>query len=89
MKMKIVLAVVLSALTFPAVSAEYALMLNDGERAALIELIDAAVKSKGLELAPNAVFLANKIRSAGVVTERKEEPRKEEPRKEESKESPQ
>jgi hypothetical protein len=57
-----------------ASAAEYALMFNDQEKVALLEALDAAVRYKGLEMAPNATFLANKIRTAPVVTERKDEP---------------
>jgi competence protein ComGC len=61
-------------LLVPVSAADYAVMLNDAERAALIDLINEAVKAKGLDAAGSAFYLANKIKSAGVVTERKEEP---------------
>ncbi len=69
--LKYALAMVLLATQVSA--ADYAVMLNDAERAALLELLNEAVKAKGLDAAPNAVYLANKIKSAGVVTERKDE----------------
>jgi hypothetical protein len=50
-----------------AVATEYAVIINDAERAALIELINEAVKAKGLDVAQNGVVLANKIKSAGSV----------------------
>jgi hypothetical protein len=66
------IAVALSA--SPARAADYALILSDAERAALIEALDEATKAKGLQIAPNTVYLANKIRSAPLVTERKDDP---------------
>lgn len=72
-------AFLLLLLTLSASATDYAVMLNDTERAVLIELIDAAVKARGLDVAPNAVYLANKIKSAGVVTDQKQVP--EEPTK--------
>lgn len=57
------------ALLIPAHATDYAVMLNDVERAALIDLIDAAVRAKGLDVAPNALYLANKIKAAGTVIE--------------------
>ena len=55
--------------------ADVAVILTDPERAALLELINEAVKAKGLDAAPNAVYLANKIKTAGTVTERKDQPK--------------
>ncbi len=59
----------------PVAAADYAVVLNDAERAALVELINEAVKAKGLDAAGNAVYLVNKIKSAGTVTEQKEVPK--------------
>ncbi len=72
-----ILAFLLMLTAAPSFAADYAVMLNDIERAALIELINEAVKAKGLDIAANGVYLANKIKAAGVVTERKDEPKDE------------
>lgn len=57
-----------------AMAADYAVVLNDGEKAALLEALDEATKAKGLAIAGNTVYLANKIKAAPVVTERKDDP---------------
>lgn len=63
-----------------AYSADHAVILNDQERAVLLEIINEAVKARGLDMAPNAVYLTNKIKSAGVVTEQKQVPTEEPPK---------
>jgi hypothetical protein len=55
-------------------AADYAVVLSDVERAALLDALDVATKAKGLEIAGNTVYLANKIKSAPVVTAQKDEP---------------
>lgn len=60
-------------------AADYAIILNDAEKAALLEALDEATKAKGLLIAGNTVYLANKIRTAPVVTERKDDDPKEKP----------
>lgn len=55
----------------PAYAADKAVILNEAEERAILLMIDEAVKAKGLEMAPNAVYLANKIKSAPMVTEQK------------------
>ena len=72
--MRYIVAMVLRLAPFGAKAAEYALVLNDSERQALIALLDEATKAKGLAVAPNAVYLANKIQSAPVVTDKKDDP---------------
>lgn len=69
-------------------AADYALILNDAERAALLEIINEAVKARGLDIAANAVILASKVRAAGVATEQKSEPPKTEPPGDATKEPP-
>lgn len=45
------------------------LKLSDEELAALVQLIDIAVKSQGLNVADAAVILANKVRQASIEPE--------------------
>lgn len=66
--------VLLLLATVPAGAADRAVVLNDTETAALLDALDEATKAKGLAIAPNTVYLANKIRTAPIVTERKEDP---------------
>jgi len=72
--MRIVLVILLLAFASRANAADTALILNDQEKAALLEALDEATKAKGLAIAPNTVYLANKIRTAPVVTDRKDNP---------------
>lgn len=60
----------------PAYAAEYMIVLSDAEKTALVEILDEATKAKGLSIANNTVHFLNKIRSAPVVTERKDDPPK-------------
>lgn len=64
----------LFALTVSANAADYAVVINDAEKKALLELLDAAVRSNGLNVAGAAFHLAQKINTAGVVTDQKEQP---------------
>lgn len=77
MKRLIVALLIISA---PARAADYALVINDAEKAALIEALDEATKAKGLAIANKTVFLLNKIQTAPMVTDRKEDPPKETPK---------
>jgi len=61
----------LALISTPAGAVDHALILNDDEKKALVEILDIAVKSRGLEVAPNAVYLLNKLKAAPVVTEQK------------------
>lgn len=51
-------------LASPAVAKDITLTLNDDEQRGLIQIIDAAVKSVGLQGAEAAVYLHRKIMSA-------------------------
>lgn len=73
-------ALFLLALTLPASAADYAVILNEEEKKALIALLDAAVRANGLSSAGNAAWLAQKINAAGVVTEQKQAPTEEPPK---------
>lgn len=65
--------------TLPAQAADYAVIINDAEKTALIQALDEAVKSKGLAIARNVVILVDKITSAPSVTEQKQEEKPKEP----------
>lgn len=71
MKRLFVLAVLTAS---PAWAADVALILNDEEQKALRQVLDAATRDRGLEMAGITVYFANKLRAAGTVTERKDEP---------------
>lgn len=73
MKWLIALAMLLPS---PGKAADRAILASEQEVAALIQLIDEALKAKGVTVAQNAVYWLNKIQSAPVVTERKDEPDK-------------
>lgn len=53
--------------------ADIALILTESEKTALLEALDEATKAKGLAIAGNTLYLANKIKAAPVVTERKDD----------------
>lgn len=55
-------------------AADRAIVANEQEVNALIQLIDEAVKSKGLAVAQAAIYWVNKLQAAPVVTDRKDEP---------------
>jgi len=76
--MKLIAALFLVLAVQTAHAAEWMVIVNDAERAALLEALDEATKAKGLQIAPNTVYLANKIKAAPVITDRKDEPPKEE-----------
>ncbi len=71
--MKYLLALLM--LTSPCYAADRALILNDQEQAALRVILDAAIKSQGLNgVSRNAFFLSDKLDAAGIVTESKPVP---------------
>lgn len=74
MKRIVMIAVLLASA--PANAADYMVVVNDQEKQALVEILDEATRAKGLAIAPNTVHFLNKIRSAPVVTERKDDPPK-------------
>ena len=47
-----------------------ALILTDEELTGLRQLLDLAVKQSGMQVAPFAVYINNKINSASIVKER-------------------
>jgi len=51
-------------------AAERALILTDEELTGLRQLLDLAVKQSGMQVAPFAVYINNKINSASIVKER-------------------
>lgn len=70
-------AVVIAALhyfTHEAKAADRAILASEQEVAALVGLIDDALKAKGVSVAQNAVYWLNKIHAAPIVTDRKDEP---------------
>jgi adenosylcobinamide amidohydrolase len=58
--------------------ADVALILNDLEQKALLEALDVATKAQGLSIAPNTLYLMNKLKAAGTVTEKTVVPDKKE-----------
>lgn len=60
----------------PVHAADYMITVNDNEKQALLEILDEATKAKGLGIAQNTMHFAAKLRSAPVVTERKDDPPK-------------
>lgn len=78
--MKTVYLLLVFFVSAPAIAADRAIVLNDNEAAALVQLIDEALKSKGAALAQNAAYWLTKIQNAPTVTEQKPvEPPKESP----------
>jgi hypothetical protein len=67
----------------PAAAGTVALILSDQEQQALYAALDAATKHEGLAIAPNTVYLMNKLKAAPTVEPQKPEPPKppEEPAK--------
>lgn len=55
----------------PSAKADIALVLTDQEKQALIEILDIAVKAQGIQIAPNAAYIFNKLKNAPVITEQK------------------
>lgn len=71
MKYLVTIAVMLS---LPAFAADRAILASEQEVNALVQLIDDALKAKGVAVAQNAAYWLNKIQAAPVVTDRKDEP---------------
>jgi len=59
-------------LASPVAAAERAIVANDQEINALIQLIDEALKAKGVALIQNATYWINKIHNAPTVTSQQE-----------------
>lgn len=74
--MKILALTGLLALTATAHATDRALILNDDEQAALRQILDAATRAQGIQIAPVTVYLLNKLNSAPAVVEHKDEPPK-------------
>jgi hypothetical protein len=75
---RIVIIVAAMLLPVSAQAKDFAVILNEQEKARLIQIIDEAIKAKGLALAGDAVFLASKIERAPEVEKQKSEPKKDE-----------
>jgi hypothetical protein len=76
MKKLAILALFLLPMT--AQAKDFAVILTEPEKARLIQIIDEAIKAKGLALAGDAAFLASKIERAPEVEKQKSEPKKDE-----------
>lgn len=68
----VVIAFCLIIAAAPTFAADRAIVSNDQETAALVQLIDEALKAKGVAVAQNAAYWLNKIQNAPVVTSQKE-----------------
>lgn len=71
----VVMLVVVGGLCGVGVSskaADRAIVANEQEVNALIQLIDEALKAKGISVAQNAIYWLNKINTAPIVTDQKE-----------------
>jgi hypothetical protein len=79
--------IIILALLYPftAQAKDVALMLNDQEQAALRQILDVATKAGGMQIAPNTVYLLNKLNTAPVVTDHKDTPAAGAPEKPEDK----
>lgn len=62
--MRLALAAVAFLLASPACAKDITITLNDDEQRGLIQMIDAAVKSVGLQGAESAVYMHRKIMAA-------------------------
>jgi len=56
----------------PAQAAERALMFDDNDVKVLTQILDAATRSGGIQIAPATVYILDKLNKAPVVTERKD-----------------
>lgn len=72
--MKRFIAIYALLFALPANAADRAIMANEQEIAALVQLIDEALKSKGVSVVQNSSYWLNKLHSAPIVTERKDDP---------------
>lgn len=64
----------------PAWGADRAIVASEQEVTALVQLIDDALKARGVAVAQNAVYWLNKLQSAPIVTDRKDDPPKDTPK---------
>lgn len=71
------LLILVALLASPAHAEDYALVISDKEKKALLEILDIAAKARGIEIAQNVVYFLNKIQAAPVVTEQKPGPAEE------------
>jgi hypothetical protein len=69
---------ILMLLISSAQAADKAVILSDQEQVALRNILDIATKAQGLAIAGDALYFANKINQAGVVTDQKAVPDKKE-----------
>ena len=69
----LILTGLIFATTMPA-HADVALMLNDNEQTAFRQILDAAVRGQGIQVAPEAVYLLNKLNTAPQVVPHKDDP---------------
>jgi hypothetical protein len=69
MRMVLISAVLLST----AQAKDVALILSDSDQRDLVQILDSAVKSKGLELVTPTSHIWEKLKVAPVVTERKDD----------------
>lgn len=69
-------ALILLLSIVPARAADYMIVLNDNEKKVLIDILDEATKARGLVIAGSTLHFLNKVQTAPVVTERKEDPPK-------------
>ena len=77
---RLVLVALVLALPVKAFAADKALILSDDEQAAFRQILDAATKGSGIQIAPAAVYLLNKLNTAPVVTPHVDAPKPEEPK---------
>lgn len=71
-------AAALLLFTLPASAADKALVLNDGQQAALKQTLDAAIRANGLSTTSrNALILSDMLDAAPVVTARTDDKPKE------------
>lgn len=64
MKRTILAAAIALALASPATAKDVNLLLTDQEQRGLAEVLDQAVRSGGLQAAPNAIYFFNKLKTA-------------------------
>ena len=76
---KILLATSFALVVSPAIAKDVALILSDDEQKILYRVLDAATRGQGIEIAPATAYLLNKLRTAGTVTERKDDKPEEPP----------
>ena len=78
--MKFIISIVLTFIMFTTVAyADKALILNADEQKIFAQVVDTAIRGGGIQIAPAAVYLLNKLNAAPEVKEIKEQT--EEPKK--------